>query len=368
MHSQISRHSPHSEALSCCSRGNRSNRSGSSFNRDSGGSSGHYTHRSEPCKQKDPVTILNVNSDFRRDSGSSTQHSGNSYYAYGIPPIRYDCIECRAKIREEADCLLNFTTPEVPEAFQDDYGTIKAKKYYDNSGGGSGSGSRKYYNNSSGSNNNSNQHSNKNLPSPLSPISPQELSPPLGTFKRQKCLRLKNRGRYSNSPRDETDDGGNLDDDRRPILRSKSDISDRYWNRNNLDKNSKLLDKQRQKSESLSQLEHFFDRLGLDDENYEKHIAPNINLKLSYTSENEDSDHSSAVFFSDVSTIDSTRLPDSTETQNQQIILKAPPPQLTTAVTTTNTQMYRPSEPPSIVERNARIIKWLCNCKKLQLT
>lgn len=72
LHTQISRHSPHSEALSSCSRGNRSNRSGGSsgFNRDrdSGGSSGqiliqfsfinntkihlilgHFTQRSEPC-------------------------------------------------------------------------------------------------------------------------------------------------------------------------------------------------------------------------------------------------------------------------------------------------------------------------------
>lgn len=100
------------------------------------------------------------------------------------------------------------------------------------------------------------------------------------------------------------------------------------------------------KSESLSQLEHFFDRLGLNDENYEEFIAPK---PTGQTNEN-DSDQSSPLFFSDVSTVDSNRLPDSTETQ----------PQLTAP--------YRPNEPPSIVERNARIIKWLCNCKKVQLT
>uniref|UniRef100_A0A182NMB3 FAM110_C domain-containing protein n=1 Tax=Anopheles dirus TaxID=7168 RepID=A0A182NMB3_9DIPT len=566
LHSQSSRHSPHSEALSCCSRGNRSNRSGSSFNRDSGGSSGHYTHHSEPCcKQQqqqqqqhqlhqqqhlqqhqsshhqlshlphsqmllqhqqpqpshhsqhyqpqqhhsqqqqqpgnDPMMMLG---DYRRDSGSSTQHSGNSYYAYGIPPLRYDCIECRAKIREEADCLLNFTTPEVPEAFQDGYSEKQHQlqqqqqqvqqqhslaksrdhaKYYDDRG-------RKYYKNVSGG----------PPMSPLSPVSPLsppdqpppqqqqlDLSPPLGTFKRQKCLRFKNRsGRQSAVSNPSPSSGGRcgpgssasagaagagpLDDDRRPILRSKSDISDRYWNRSqpppeprglgvvgadvrdhreprreqhhreqhrerdrDRDRERDHLEKQqRSRSDSLTQLERFFDRLGLDEETYDRYIAPKSaslqrrssgsyhhhhNSHHSNSASTDihrlsddcspgggagggsggggvDSDESSAVFFSDVSTIDSTKLPDSTETPNGG---QVPPPQGGAVAPGVGggvgqqpgqlqaamgqgpigdgngaggplpAPLYRTSEPPSIIERNARIIKWLCNCKKMQL-
>lgn len=56
----------------------------------------------------------------------------------------------------------------------------------------------------------------------------------------------------------------------------------------------------------------------------------------------------SPVFFSDVSTVDSSRPIDN--------------------VDYCPASNYRPSEPPSIVERNARIIKWLCNCRKSQLT
>ena len=354
MHSQISRHSPHSEALSCCSRGNRSNKSGSSFNRDSGGSSGHYTHRSEPCckqqqqqlqqqqQQQQQDAAQTNQSDFRRDSGSSTQHSGNSYYAYGIPPIRYDCMECRAKIQNDANCLLNFTTPEVPEAFQDDYQMEKSRRYYDESKNNVSSNASKYYKTQLATSPKSKQ------PDSL-PIIPQqhvpqdtELSPPLGTFKRQRCFRIKQRSRYT-SPNDRN---CRSEDDRRPILRSKSDISDRYWHRNTLQYSDKLTQQQqRNKSESMSQLERFFDRLGLNEENYDEYIAP----KSQYNSDT-DSDHSSPIFFSDASTVDSNRLPDSTE---------VPP---------NNAPSYRPSEPPSIVERNARIIKWLCNCRKLQLT
>lgn len=379
MHAQISRHSPHSEVLSCCSRGNRSNKSGggSSLNRDSGGSSGHYTHRSEPCcKQKMDVTVTkmcNSSSDFRRDSGSSTQHSGNSYYTYGVSSSRYDCPECRAKYQKESECLLNFTTPEVPEAFQDDYSEKRARLYEEST-----KSIRKVYM-SSHRQQLQQQQQQKTQHSPTSKIcsssggtigessikDPSEISPPLGTFKRQKCLRFKHRNRYStsndrNSMRDTSD---TVLDDRKPILRSKSDISDRYWNRNN---NSPLSSEssgkiqlsgmngsnsngnngleKRGKSESLSQLEKFFDRLGLNDEKFDEIYNP----KRRYNSDN-DSDQSSTIFFSDVSTVDSTRLPDSTET-NQ------------------NSQTYRTTEPPSIVERNARIIKWLCNCRKLQLT
>uniref|UniRef100_A0A182MKE6 Centrosome-associated FAM110 C-terminal domain-containing protein n=1 Tax=Anopheles culicifacies TaxID=139723 RepID=A0A182MKE6_9DIPT len=317
--------------------------------------------------------------------------------------------------------------------------------------------------------------------SPVSPLSPPDqqqsqldLSPPLGTFKRQKCLRFKNRsgrqsavsnpspssggrcgpgGPGSSASAGAAGGGGQLDDDRRPILRSKSDISDRYWNRSQPERSlpvtadvrehrerrvdrererdrdrdrEQLVEKPRSRSDSLTQLERFFDRLGLDEETYDRYIAPKNSLQRrssgSYHHHSHhsnsassdihrlsddcsagggsgggggaDSDESSAVFFSDVSTIDSTKLPDSTETANGQgqgVQGVASGPQLMggpgpiVGPTTVGpgalmsagdgapllgggpAPLYRTSEPPSIIERNARIIKWLCNCKKMQL-
>ncbi|XP_045475231.1 uncharacterized protein LOC123681073 [Harmonia axyridis] len=175
-------------------------------NRDSGGSSGHYTQRSEPAPQ--------LRQESRRDSGSSTQHSGGSSY--------YCCQEPECRNRQ------------------------------------------------------------------------QQVYPPPPVFKRQKCLRYK---------RD------------RPILRSKSDISDRYW---------------RPPEPPTSHLEQFFEHLGLTSDSYEEML-----------SDSRSSD--SPVFFSDISSVDSSRPVDNVD--------YCPAP-------------FRPSEPPSIVERNARIIKWLCNCRK----
>lgn len=397
LHTQISRHSPHSEALSSCSRGNRSNRSGSSgFNRDSGGSSGHFTHRSEPCckqmekilqqQQQSPNTPTQQQQEYRRDSGSSTQHSGNSYYAYQ-QQFRYDCIECRAKLREN-ETMFNFPV-EVPEAFQDGYqessDTLR-NTYY-------------------------NQHTTTSVirsPSPGSSqdvISPSSqkmelspLSPPLGTFKRQKCLRFKN-FRYSNNlnvAQTSTSQPNSLqiqsEDDRRPILRSKSDISDRYWNRMSSQPDMSVKSRRERyqqatnesfgsngsgsagssggklsKSDSMYELELFFDQLGLDDKKYAetivrsrtKHQRSASATVTSTYSDNDDTDHSSVVFFSDCSTIDSNRIIADSGPTN-------PDPKTTTAGQGNN-HLYRPSEPPSIIERNARIIKWLCNCKKSQL-
>jgi hypothetical protein len=122
------------------------------------------------------------------------------------------------------------------------------------------------------------------------------------------------------------------------------------------------------KSDSMHELENFFDQLGLDDKHYEENIvrsrrkhqrSASATVTVTYD-DNEDTDHSSVVFFSDSSTIDSNR-----------IIADSGPTTTTTTTTATDQQqqlnpnLYRPSEPPSIVERNARIIKWLYNCKKL---
>lgn len=367
LHAQTSRHSPHSDAMSYRSRGNRSNKSGSSMNRDSGGSSGHYTHRSEPyAKQQQQLSmhpsqypgepqpqIMSI--DYRRDSGSSTQHSNNSY--------RHDCIECNSKNQCGDNCLLNFTTSEVPEAFKDDYVDHSRSLPYSPNRRPRPIGCEEIFalTNAAGQ-----------LPIDNNGTEQQDISPPLGAFRRQKCLRIKQHpNRNSASSERTADDDEPPYDDRKPILRSKSDISYRYWHRN-IDQidvagnpnasglpiasgggvgggagganghNSLINSKKLSKSENLLQLERFFDHLGLNDDKYDEYIAPRRNS-------NADSDQSSPVYFSDVSTVDSMRLLDSTETQ-------------------ATIQPYRPMETTSIVERNARIIKWLCTCRKLQMT
>lgn len=405
-HTQTNRNSPYSEYSE--GRGNRSNKSNSSLNRDSGGSSGHYTnytHRSEPFYKQEPYKPQSQSKsnqqqqqkpysnnypqkyygpDNRRDSGSSTQHSGNSYYAYGNGG---DGIECdNQSSTNDANCLLNFTTSVVPEAFQDHFSDseiddksarhhyrqqqkqqqynqryvddapiLRANRvstYYNKSEGEGGGRSRNGYYEPSHAQGSAaaaiaavaSAASGRPATSNLLPPIEGEISPPLGTFKRQRCFRLKQHPSRHTSPSDRAlqicDDSSSGIDDRKPILRSKSDISHRYFNRNMqkpntstyLAENGAINEHQRAKSENFSemeQLERFFDRLGLAD--------------------SSESNRSSPVFFSDVQTIDSDQLPDSTETQ-------------------LDTQPYRPIEPTSIVERNARIIKWLCTCRKMQGT
>lgn len=356
-HTQTNRNSPYSEYSE--GRGNRSNKSNSSLNRDSGGSSGHYTHRSEPFYKQEPHKLPQSKQkpysnyqtqkcfgpDNRRDSGSSTQHSGNSYYAYGGATSRIECIECDNQSPTDANCLLNFTTSVVPEAFQDHFsdndndGKFLRKHHYNDVGPIlRASRVSTIYNNAPGYDpivqGSSIPLNDNELRSPIE----GEISPPLGTFKRQKCLRLKQRhpSRHP-SPSDRISNAEI--DDRKPILRSKSDISHRYFSRNvqksdamYLTDNVAINEHQRAKSENFSELERFFDRLGLGDD----------------FNNSSESNRSSPVFFSDVVTVDSDQLPDSTETQLE-------------------TQPYRPVEPTSIVERNARIIKWLCACRKMQV-
>lgn len=360
-HTQTYRNSPYSEYSE--GRGYRSNKSNSSLNRDSGGSSGHYTHRSEPFYNQDTYEIPIIQSkqqqqqpysnyqqkyygpDNRRDSGSSTQHSGNSYYVYNGATKRIDCIECDNQSPNDANCLLNFTTSVVPEAFQDDYSDndndfkSKFNKSHNEPMILRASRVSKFYNNSSYDGVMQQQSSapliSKDSKSPIE----GEISPPLGTFKRQKCLRLKQHPSRHPSPSDRISSTIEMED-RKPILRSKSDISHRYFSRNvhkndsiYMTENGTINEHQRAKSENFTELERFFDRLGLSDE----------------YNHSSDSNRSSPVFFSDIATIDSEHLPDSTETQLE-------------------TKPYRPIEPTSIVERNARIIKWLCTCRKMQLT
>ncbi|EDV95558.1 dendritic arbor reduction protein 1 [Drosophila grimshawi] len=389
LHTQISRHSPHSEILSCCSRGNRSIKSAgeSSINRDSGGSSGHYTHRSEPCykRQREPnaasastiKNCCNLVAATRRDSGSSTQHSANSYGGRNT-----DCIDCRCKQDTTGgqhmltshgydngagiatDYLLNFMpTPEVPEAFQDDYTPTppspsprlkqqQQQQQQQTTPRYSSSSSQQLHTSSQGYT--SFNHSQSSLvQSPGSAPSMDDISPPPIQFKRQRCIRFKNRNRLPAQPRTSpintavechsgagsagASAGYKRNVEHENIFFPKGFSADGYAALSQSQEREAL-------NASISELEKFFDRLGLNDEAFHEIYSQ----PRRHHNPETDSDDSSTVFFSDVSTVDSMRLPDSTETQPQ------------------TTQPYRPSEPPSIVERNARIIKWLCNCKKVQ--
>ncbi|XP_015600742.1 uncharacterized protein LOC107270328 isoform X2 [Cephus cinctus] len=165
--------------------------------RDSGGSSGHCTHRSEP-----PPRIQDCWSHNRRDSGASTQHSTEkdrsrkSSYGSGTPPS-----------------VVRPYSPDTESSnSQTDYSPTCNSRFSDGWKEGRG----------------------------------------------------------------------------RPILRSKSDISDRYWRHDNL-RNNKLPVRP---PRSVTQLENFFDRLGLDSDNYQRITEP-------------DSKSSSPVFFDSVSSVDS---------------------------------------------------------------
>nr|CAI5855189.1 unnamed protein product [Callosobruchus analis] len=136
-------------------------------------------------------------------------------------------------------------------------------------------------------------------------------------FKRQKCLRYKQRDK--------------------PILRSKSDISDRYcWRPVPSPVQTGVVDSTHSTS-AVQNLHQFFEHLGLTSDSYEEMLSTS-------------GSSTSPVFFSDVSTVDSSRAVDNVDNC---------PPQ---------GAAYRSNDPPSIVERNARIIKWLCNCRKMQQT
>ncbi|XP_043263510.1 uncharacterized protein LOC122403823 isoform X2 [Colletes gigas] len=226
--------------------------------RDSGGSSGHCTHRSEP-----PPIIQDCWSHIRRDSGASTQHSTE-------------------KERSKGGSYVNGTPPSVARHYSPDSESSNSQTDY---------------------------------------------SPTCNS-------------RFSE---------GWKEGRGRPILRSKSDISDRYWRQDNGRSNKVPARPPR----SITQLENFFDRLGLDTDNYQCIAEP-------------DSKTSSPVFFDSVSSVDSAlglyswvgnnQTSQSSQWQNNNC-----------SVGMSNEDCNeKVSDPPSIVERNARIIKWLCQCRKVQ--
>ncbi|XP_034189881.1 uncharacterized protein LOC117608609 isoform X1 [Osmia lignaria lignaria] len=270
-HHNISRHIRRSfgsgggDASSVLSSGGRTQKSSGSSKlshgataRDSGGSSGHCTHRSEP-----PPVIQDCWSHIRRDSGASTQHSTE-------------------KDRSRRGSYANGTPPSVVRHYSPDSESSNSQTDY---------------------------------------------SPTCNS-------------RFSD---------GWKEGRGRPILRSKSDISDRYWRQDNGRSNKVPARPPR----SITQLESFFDCLGLDSDNFQRITEP-------------DSKTSSPVFFDSVSSVDSA-LGLYSWAGNNQTNQGSQWQNNDCSVGMGNDDCnQRASDPPSIVERNARIIKWLCQCRKVQ--
>lgn len=130
-----------------------------------------------------------------------------------------------------------------------------------------------------------------------------------------------------------TCDTSHRSDRRRPILRSKSDISHRY--------STAPRPSPPPQPRTGAQLDKFFEQLGLDTGDFRSLSAPA-------------SGSSSPLFFESVSSVDSGTSPWGCVGG-------------TGPGSGGSGNLQRPTEQLSIVERNARIIKWLCNCRKAHL-
>lgn len=135
----------------------------------------------------------------------------------------------------------------------------------------------------------------------------------------------------------------------RPILRSKSDISDRYWRAGGNNPVRPPL--------SISQLEAFFDCLGLDRDNFRQ--ITNVG-----GGGGEHSRTSSPVYFDSVSSVDSTPGQQAYAHGNHS---GGQWQNNNSSEGNDENSQSRVSDPLSIVERNARIVKWLFQCRKVQL-
>ncbi|XP_039765198.1 uncharacterized protein LOC120637405 isoform X3 [Pararge aegeria] len=371
------RHSAHHRTASCSSKGTRSNHSslmsscdafsehpspgeenyqsynsrcGSSFARDSGGSSGHYTQRSAP-----PHARENTNAHHERNRGYTSWQANNGSALeqcyVSAPPQFQDGAPSPPPLYQahlphppHPRVGIHFQASAPPPQFQDepphyDYGdydcTYKAPLKCLNVGRKEYANSREYTryhepNTELISKQPQYQESrmrtrvdDKEYVNTAQACPPEEVTSPLGTFKRQRCLRYKQR-----RPR--------------PILRSKSDISDRYRRTDGRSPASAPCDGEDSpdspSGESVK-LQHFFDYLGMDSRQYDGLL--------------KDGDEDSPVFFSSASTVDSNQLATAAD-----YTVQGPGVQK---------QIYRNTEPPSVVERNARIIKWLCQCRKAQI-
>ncbi|XP_046973486.1 uncharacterized protein LOC124540099 isoform X3 [Vanessa cardui] len=363
------RHSAHHRTASCSSKGTRSNHSsmmsscdafsehpspgeenyqsynsrcGSSFARDSGGSSGHYTQRSAPPHARDHAHHERGRGyTWQANNGSALEQCYVSAppqfqdgapspppYAPHAPPARvgihfqasapppqfqdepplydygdYDCtyktpLKCLNVSRKEYTNTREYTRYHEPSteliSKQPQYQEVRMRPRMDDM--------QEYVNTAQ-----------------ICP--PEEVTSPLGTFKRQRCLRYKQR-----RPR--------------PILRSKSDISDRRADgRSPSSAPCEGEDSPDSPSGESVRLQQFFDYLGMDSRQYDAFIR--------------DGDDDSPVFFSSASTVDSNQIAAAADYTVQGPGIQK--------------QIYRNTEPPSVVERNARIIKWLCQCRKAQM-
>ncbi|XP_073962469.1 uncharacterized protein [Choristoneura fumiferana] len=383
------RHSAHQRTASCSSKGTRSNHSslmssceafsehpspgeenyqsynsrcGSSFARDSGGSSGHYTQHSAPAHAHAHAhPHAPAPRAPRADSGSSTQHDHdhdhagryNSYYNewtgleecyVSAPPQFQDGApsppHAPAPYPPPARVGIHFQASAPPPQFQDepplyDYGDYDcAYKPPAKCHGRKDYSSRerdynRYHESGAEPIKQQPQHQERRTRIDdaqeyvnTAQIYPsEEVTSPLGTFKRQRCLRYKQR-----RPR--------------PILRSKSDISDRYRRSDGRSPASAPCEgEESPASPSDSALQQFFERLGLEPRQYDALLR--------------DALPDSPVFFSSASTVDSNQLANAADYTVQGPGVQKP--------------IYRNTEPPSVVERNARIIKWLCQCRKTQM-
>ncbi|XP_050671579.1 uncharacterized protein LOC126969976 isoform X2 [Leptidea sinapis] len=321
-------------------------RCGSSFARDSGGSSGHYTQRSAPPHA---AQMCGHHDRPNRYLGGRTRESSLEQCYVSAPPQFQDGAPSPphhaqpTQIYTHPRVGIHFQASAPPPQFQDepplyDYGdydcSYKTPLKCLNVGRKEYTATREYTRY---------QDSNQEVVSKQPQYqevrlrriddtqeyvnAPQicqteEVTSPLGTFKRQRCFRYKQR-----KPR--------------PILRSKSDISDRYRRTDGRSPASAPCegeDSPDSPSEESARLQLFFDRLGLESRTYEAIIR--------------DDDPDSPVFFSSASTVDSNQLATTDYTVQGPGVQK---------------QIYRNTEPPSVVERNARIIKWLCQCRKVQV-
>ncbi|KAJ8710170.1 hypothetical protein PYW07_009536 [Mythimna separata] len=389
------RHSTHQRTASCSSKGTRSNHSslmsscdafsehpspgeenyqsynsrcGSSFARDSGGSSGHYTQRSAPAHNAPAQTHQHR----RTDSGSSTQHDHEHASRYNSYVSEYGAsLECYVSAPPQFQdgapepaappappphhahhhhyahaprVGIHFQASAPPPQFQDepplyDYGDYEcsyktplkclnvARKEYARE-------YTRYHEPSTEVVNKQPQYQELRMRPRVDDKQEyvnatqicqpsEEVTSPLGTFKRQRCLRYKQR-----RPR--------------PILRSKSDISDRYRRSDGRSPASAPCEGEESPdspSSEAARLQEFFERLGLEPRQYDALVR--------------DKPPDSPVFFSSASTVDSNQL-----AATADYTVQGPGVQK---------QIYRNTEPPSVVERNARIIKWLCQCRKTQM-
>jgi len=133
------------------------------------------------------------------------------------------------------------------------------------------------------------------------------------------------------------------DDDsgrRRPVLRSKSDISHRYSRAAFLAPVPRT-DYEELPIKTTEEVQHFFEHLGLEEDAFRV-----LTRKGSIDS---------PVYFGSVSSVESwpgAYVANAAETVPEEVPLGPGGAKM--------------GEQPSIVERNARIIKWLCNCRKAQ--